>query len=318
MFSGFRNNKTLYYLRAFFLDLLPVYLFKKDSEPLTELVDPEITTRVNYYNKLNELTSLPPEAIEIRNLKRPARGSVYYYDLKDLLRGFSRRFRILFHPGDVTFIPPFPAFVKSRPIHGNNANSVLLKLNKIRHYKFEPDPIDFNNKLDLLIGRAVVKVSHRIRFYEMYFNHPLCDLGQINTDRNPQWIKPKISIREHFCYKFILCLEGYDVATNLKWVMASNSLAVMPRPTYETWFMEGTLQGDFHYVEILPDYSNLEERLRYFINHPEEARKIIANANAFVATFRNDQNESLVSELVIWKYFRQTGQLGSGETTTRK
>ena len=42
-------------------------------------------------------------------------------------------------------------------------------------------------------------------------------------------------------YKFILAIEGYDVATNLKWIMSSNSLAVMPRPTYATWFMEGTL-----------------------------------------------------------------------------
>ena len=39
-------------------------------------------------------------------------------------------------------------------------------------------------------------------------------------------------------HKFILCIEGNDVASNLKWVMSSNSVAVMPKPKFESWFME--------------------------------------------------------------------------------
>lgn len=58
------------------------------------------------------------------------------------------------------------------------------------------------------------------------------------------------TIREHLDYKFIMAIEGNDVASNLKWVMSSNSLAVMPRPTCETWFMEGTLIPDYHYIEV--------------------------------------------------------------------
>ena len=42
---------------------------------------------------------------------------------------------------------------------------------------------------------------------------------------------PKKTIREHLDYKFIMALEGNDVASNLKWVMSSNSIAVMTRPT---------------------------------------------------------------------------------------
>ena len=40
-----------------------------------------------------------------------------------------------------------------------------------------------------------------------------------------------LTIREHLDYKFIMALEGNDVASNLKWVMSSNSIAVMTRPT---------------------------------------------------------------------------------------
>ena len=52
-----------------------------------------------------------------------------------------------------------------------------------------------------------------------------------------------------------MCVEGVDVATNLKWVMSSNSIAVMPKPEIESWFMEKTLIPDFHYIEIKKDYS---------------------------------------------------------------
>ena len=40
-------------------------------------------------------------------------------------------------------------------------------------------------------------------------------------------------------FKYVLSLEGNDVATDLKWRMAQNSVVVMPRPTKETWLMEG-------------------------------------------------------------------------------
>jgi spore maturation protein CgeB len=57
--------------------------------------------------------------------------------------------------------------------------------------------------------------------------------------------------------------------------MSSNSIAVMTRPTCETWFMEGKLIPDYHYIEIKNDFSDFEEKLTYYINHPEKAQQII-------------------------------------------
>ena len=144
----------------------------------------------------------------------------------------------------------------------------------------------------------------------MYFGSECCDAG-ISTPRPeypPEWTKPHISMYDHLNYKFILAIEGYDVATNLKWIMSSNSLAVMPRPTYETWFMEGTLIPGYHYVEVRPDYSDLEERMRYYIEHPDEAEAIIAHAHEYVAQFRDRRREKIISLLVLQNYFRRTGQ----------
>ena len=105
-----------------------------------------------------------------------------------------------------------------------------------------------------------------------------------------------------------MCVEGVDVATNLKWVMSSNSIAVMPRPSVESWFMEQKLIPDYHYIEIDKNFSNLEERLDFFIKNPSKCHEIIINANNYVKQFKNKKREELISLLVLEKYFYFTSQ----------
>jgi hypothetical protein len=142
----------------------------------------------------------------------------------------------------------------------------------------------------------------------MYFDHPMCDLGDTQQKKiNPdEWKVKKTSIHYLLQYKFILAVEGIDVASNLKWVMSSNSLAVMPKPEFETWFMEARLIPDHHYVAIKSDYSDLEEKLNYYIEHEDEALQIIKNANEYVDQFWDNEREELISLLVMQKYFDNT------------
>ena len=313
-----KNNKLLYYIKSIVRYYTPKWYCRKQLPKTLARLETEdqeyILKRLNYYNKLEDITPLDTKKrTELKDFKLQYRkkGNVYFFDTYEYTRYFPNHYHIVTLFGDITQIPDTPSLTKSRPIVGNNANSVILKLNKIRHYTFVKDTKQFTEKKNLLIGRACIKQPQRIRFWEMYFNHPMCDLGQINANNivRPEWIKPAISIDEHLDYKFILCIEGFDVASNLKWVMSSNSLAVMPKPTYETWFMEGTLIPDYHYVCIKDDYSDLEERLTYYINHPEEAQAIIDHAHEYVAQFQNKKREDLISLLVLKKYFEKTGQL---------
>ena len=92
--------------------------------------------------------------------------------------------------------------------------------------------------------------------------------------------------------------------------MSSNSIAVMPRPTCETWFMEGKLIPDYHYIEIKPDFSDLVERMDYFSGHPDEAEAIIRHAHEFVSQFLDSKRERLIQLLVLRKYFRLTERIG--------
>ena len=135
-----------------------------------------------------------------------------------------------------------------------------------------------------------------------------CYIKNISNKESPEWLKNKISIEDHLKYKFVMCVEGVDVATNLKWVMSSNSIAVMPRPKIESWFMENMLIPEKHYIEIKEDYSDLESKIKYYIKNPEKCKRIIKNANDYVVQFKNKRREDLISLLVLEKYFHFTGQ----------
>lgn len=307
-----RNNKTVYYIKNYWRYFLPSFFYRSNLKRKlhsTEKFNQDyIQHRVNYYNRLNAEIYIDKNTPQVSELKLGKRGKVYYFDSLEYFRYFDKNLKANFLFGDITYVPDVPTIVKSRPICYDNGNSVLLPLNKVRHFYFLNDKKKFESKKNMLVGRSVARQENRIRFLEMYIDHSMCNIGQINADINPQYVRERLTINEHLDYKFILCLEGWDVATNLKWVMSSNSLAVMPRPTCETWYMEGTLIPDFHYVEIKSDYSNLEERLNYYIEHTDEALQIIKNAHQYTEQFKNKEQENLIALLVVDKYFEKTGQ----------
>ncbi len=308
-----KNPKFLYYLGNYIALFIPACFYQvklKNELNVRKGIDLDsVRQRVDYYNKLYGEAKPLTDAIKLSQLKLGKKQKVYFFDTRVITRYFNQGLFMNVCFGDVIHIPDRPSIVKSRPIQGDNQNSVVLKLEKIRHFLFLKDKHSFHEKTNKLIGRGKINQPHRARFMEMYFNHPLCDVGGVSTRaKYPQWIRPRITLEEHLKYKFILCLEGNDVASNLKWVMSSNSLAVMPVPTYETWFMEGTLIPDYHYVAIKSDYSDLEEKLRYYIEHEDEALAIIEQAHQYVAQFKNRRQEKLISLLVMKKYFEQTGQ----------
>lgn len=274
----------------------------------------EANRRAGYYNRMMP-TNVPQQGwTRIGDYRYPwnekQHFSTYFFELDRCVKYFDADARFDYLFGDIIHEPELPAFVKSRPITDGATNSVVLKLDKIRHFNFISDPKAFADKKDMLVSRNVVRQPHRRLLLEKYFGHPLCDLGQVNTDTDhPEWITPYMTMSQQLDYKFIACTEGNDVATNLKWVMSSNSIAVMPAPRYETWFMEGSLVPGVHYIEVLPDYSDLEAKLQHYIDHPDEALAIIENAHRYVDRFRNRKVERATGLLVVKKYLELTGQL---------
>ncbi|MDE6231100.1 MAG: lipopolysaccharide A protein [Muribaculaceae bacterium] len=320
-------EKTLrrmgYYARGYARYYLPDFLWRMPLRKWERNLTPEqriaLESRVEYYCRLPEGSDVAGRDTILTEAFRmpdpdPAKGtrhSGYFFDLYPYIRQSKPGLFFRWLPGDIYYELDRPTLVKSRPVSEGPTDNVICRLNSLRHFNFVADRLDFSEKRDIPVSRnAIGGRPWREELLRLYIDNPHADFGATDcASFKPEYLRPFLSIEEQLRHKFIMTLQGNDVATNLKWVMSSNSIAVMPRPTVESWYMEGKLLPNVHYIEISPDYSDLFERLEYFLAHPAEAREIIENAHQWVNQFRNPKIESLAMAGVLDRYFRQTGQI---------
>ncbi len=311
-----KNDHLLFFIKSIIKYITPrrITLYQRDKilnsfYKLSNKEQEYLLNRVDYYCKFHDSIDLPDDAPQLSLFTYKNResyihdyvNSTYFFDAYEYTRYFPNSLRWAYNPGDVNYTFPVPEITKSRPISKNNdnRNNILLNLDKIRHFTWITDPFSWEEKDSRIIFRGDINGKpHRQRFISMWKDHPLCDLNHSCS----------MTLYDHLRYRYIMALEGNDVASNLKWVMSSNSAAVMPRPTYETWYMEGQLIPNYHYIEIASDYHDLIERINYYETHPEEVKAIILHAHEWVAQFQDKKREDLISLMVLDKYFRLTGQ----------
>lgn len=311
-----KNSHLMFFLRGFARYITPGSITQHQLkhllaqfESLPEDEKAYIRQRVDYYCKFRDDITLPPDAPRLERFTYGEResyvhdyvNSTYFFDAQEFTRYYPSHFRWAYNPGDISYLFPVPEITKSRPVTpgDGNRNNILLNLDKVRHFIWVKDPFKWEEKECRIIFRGDVRNKpRRIKFLDMWQQHPLCDIQAGGHMR----------LYDHLYYKYIMALEGNDVASNLKWVMSSNSVAVMPRPTCETWFMEGQLIPNYHYIEIAADYHDLIERIMYYEEHPDEAKAIVEHAHEWVRQFRNPKRERLISLMVLDKYFALTGQ----------
>ena len=324
----YKNIKSFYYLRHVLAALVPriFYRLRLQSElKRIKYYDKEyIFSRLNYYNKKENRFTVSENSTTNKNFRRLQLGNIkeniikknkevkkhttYFFDLYKLFSFFDNKKKLDFIFGDITKAQKIPTIVKSRPIM-NNDNSIILNLNKVRHFHFIKDHKKFIDKKNEAVWRGYGENSEARQYFLKNYHHiSMFNIGQTGPLLDAPWVKNFMPISEQLDYKFIFCIEGVDTATSIKWVMSSNSVCVMPKPKYETWFMEGALQPDVHYIEISDDFSNAEQKIKYFIEHPNKVLKIIENAQAHVEQFKHPKREKLISLMVLDKYFSLSGQ----------
>lgn len=299
-----------YYLKSGSLAYAPPAVLRHRTQKLFQNmcdadIPQSILERLNYYNKLAE--NVPTGSVRTDQL--PFGQSRYRLDLLEHLRvfGLEKLIEPLF--GDITYIPNTPSFVKSRPICGENQNSIILKLDKFRHFIRYPDPFKFDDKNPVAVWRGGATNTKRNQLCLAHQNHRDHDIGMVGDVPLGIDAKQPISPQNQLSNKYIISVEGHDVATNLKWIMSSNSVCISPQMNYETWFMEGKLQSDIHYVRVKDDFSDLDDVVARLNENPDHAKQIILNAQAHAAQFWDREREKTISTLVIAKYLWASGQL---------
>ena len=269
--------------------------------------------RVNYY--IGSL--IYSDAIINLNIELTSRGkfvdfdddNAYKKDLQHIKKLCNIKQKLPIVNGDNYNNFDYNAFTKTRPIMNNKklSNLVLLPLNSDRHFGFavkimekNAQELPLDKKSDFLVWRGISTggindIHSRFRLVEKYYNETWCDIGFVpDSDKYPNLRKNKITQTDLLNHKYLLSIEGNDVASNLKWMLASNSVVLSQPFTIESWYMEGKLVPYIHYVPISSDFEDLQEKYNWCVNNPEKCKIISKNATEFINCFMNKDFEDEV------------------------
>lgn len=217
--------------------------------------------------------------------------------------------------GDNTDPQPVPTIVKTRPI--GDKNCVVLPLNHHRHWAGVSDIVRRNDcswgkKTPTVIWRGATtgygRDFARKRLVSRWFGAEAkgIDVGfnviVQGRDNMRKYRRPRMTHREQLKHKYVIAAEGNDVATNLKWILASNSVPIMPRPTVESWLLESQLVPGVHYVEVRPDFSDLDVVLSWCRAHDAACNRIAKAGQAYIAPFLQKDREHTLECAVMRKY----------------
>merc|ERR1712224_1049192 len=119
-----------------------------------------------------------------------------------------------------------------------------------------------------------------------------------------EYVGTSLSKAQQLKYKYILSIEGNDVATNTAWVLASNSAAFMPPPTKEHWFMYGRLKPWVHYIPLYENQT-FEEALSPCHKNTSLCADIARNGEEFMLQFVDLEKEEKIAERVVQRWIEK-------------
>jgi hypothetical protein len=205
---------------------------------------------------------------------------------------------------------------------------IIWKLNTVRHYRKLNElprndiPWDQKAKSAVFRGSLTGKRRHphhandddytvchsldRCRLVYNYHNSTLLSARLTNTfGRVDQMIQGvavtthrRLALADMLKFKGIVILEGNDVASGLKWALASRSVVLMPRPMYTSWAMEELLEPWVHYIPLGEDLVDVERKIQWMIDNDEQACQI-ADRGAMWMVDLVVHSEAAREELVI-------------------
>jgi hypothetical protein len=225
---------------------------------------------------------------------------------------------VLYLFGDVSRALPVPMFTKSRPIGARN--NVLMNIDQERHWghlrTVAEHDVPWGSKRDAAVWRgsstgAWTRARGRLALVARHGGSALpLDVGLSHlVQGRPEsefggYVKGWIPVSEQLGYKYIISVEGNDVASNLKWALFSRSVVIMAKPRMESWLLEGKLKAGVHYVEVKRDYSNLAEVVAWCMKNEPQCRRISRNATRYVSRFLDSDREREVACRVVDRYVR--------------
>ena len=99
----------------------------------------------------------------------------------------------------------------------------------------------------------------------------------VDVDRAHNSAGPFLNPVQQSEYLCILNVEGNDTSSGNQWMFSSNSIVLMQQTHTSESPWHYHLKPWYHYVPF--DINNIEERVQWCINNPDQAKSIVRNAN---------------------------------------
>jgi hypothetical protein len=247
------------------------------------------------------------------------RGNEYSWDALRLhfRRHMPEKLRLLMYFGDGQPYEPLPVFTKARelpdakpPEHAHAPDPILTLMNVRYHYLrlrwSKLQERDWHHKKDTIVWRGINTGSTRKKVVETYWNHSRHDIDIAfsklragTSDIPSSHVRPGMFVYQLRKYKYLLSIEGNDVATGLKWMLYSNSVVFMAPPTHVSWAMEDKLVPYYHYVPVKPDFSDLEVQLEWARENDALCQEIARQSTQYMEALWTSKRAKLANQVII-------------------
>lgn len=280
----------------------------------------DIDEKIQYYLGDTNYGDIEPDPNEVNlwYVTGPEVQSNYYEDTQRLF-SLSKSAGLWFKNCDERYLgPPYPVLTKTREIDNTESKGILAPLNYLRHFGSvdEVSKADrpWEKKKDNIIwrgattgirrksGRKVDRYDIVSRYFSKYDFGFTSYAGKWSKDNKKdisRYFKQPLHPLNQSEYKYILVIDGNDKSSSLSWILASNSIPIMPKPRFHSWLCEAFLLPNIHYVEIKDDYSDLEEKIQWCIKNDDVCESISKNGAMFMRDNFNRNVQKQSEELLI-------------------
>lgn len=224
--------------------------------------------------------------------------------------------------GDSAVADNFPVLTKIRRHDIPEHKGVLANLNTTRHFRpihaCKQKDIPWEKKKDAAYWRGsttgvYVKRNeyNRANFVMDYSNKHdigfgigpdayLCAKLPELAKELKKHVKDRAWQDKHLQYKYLPAIEGNDKSSAIPWILATNSVLIMPKPRYYSWLCEPWLEDGVHYVEVKQDWSDFDEKISWCKDNDSKCKEISDNATQFIENnFFNEAEQTTENMLLL-------------------
>lgn len=153
--------------------------------------------------------------------------------------------------------------------------------------------ISFQEKKDECVWRGTISCGNPFNFGKKYTNQTInqreyfSQLFHNNKFQHVNFSNVCMSSINMMKYKYILDIDGHTNSWDgLFWKLYSGSVVLKTKSIWKQWFYND-LKEYVHYIPIEPDFSDLNDKIKWCMENQEQCIQIASNAQTFVKEHLN-------------------------------